>query len=60
MLSRLGDVEPRLTISNRVAFARALGAGEAVTEFAPSSKAAEEINQLWRYLWKHLRNGREA
>jgi chromosome partitioning protein len=44
-----GEVAP-VVIFNRVAFARALSAGEAVTEFEPNGKAAEEINQLWSYL----------
>ncbi len=31
-----------------------LGAGFAVTEFAPDGKAAQEINDLWRWVWKKL------
>jgi len=53
VLSQLGEVAP-VEIFNRVAFARALGAGEAVTEFEPTGKAAQEINKLWSYLRKHL------
>jgi chromosome partitioning protein len=53
VLSKLGEVAP-VDIYNRVAFARALGAGEAVTEFEPTGKAAQEINDLWSYLRKHL------
>ncbi len=53
VLSKLGEVAP-VEIYNRVAFARALGAGEAVTEFEPGGKAAQEINELWSYLRKHL------
>jgi chromosome partitioning protein len=53
VLSKLGEVAP-VDIYNRVAFARALGAGEAVTEFEPTGKAAQEINELWSYLRKHL------
>jgi len=53
VLGDLGEVAP-VVIFNRVAFARALGAGEAVTEFEPEGKAAEEINQLWNYLGKKL------
>jgi chromosome partitioning protein len=49
VLSELGEVVP-VDIYNRIAFARALGAGEAVTEFAPKSEAAREINELWSYL----------
>jgi chromosome partitioning protein len=32
----------------------ALGAGLGVTEFAPDGKAAEEIRDLWRWVWKKL------
>ncbi len=32
----------------------ALGAGFAVTEFAPDGKAAEEIRGLWQWVWKKL------
>ena len=32
----------------------ALGAGLAVTEFAPNGKAAEEIRGLWRWIWNRL------
>jgi hypothetical protein len=49
ILSELGEVVP-VDIYNRIAFARALGAGEAVTEFAPKSEAAREIDELWNYL----------
>ena len=31
-----------------------LGAGFAVTEFAPDGKAAKEINDLWRWVWEKL------
>src|SRR5690242_19782498 len=47
VLGGLGEVSP-VVIHNRIAFARALGAGEAVTEFEPDGKAAEEINDLWK------------
>ena len=53
VLSKLGEVAP-VEIVNRVAFARALWAGEAVSEFEPTGKAAQEINELWTYLRKHL------
>jgi chromosome partitioning protein len=53
VLSELGAIVP-VDIYNRIAFARALGAGEAVTEFAPKSEAAREISQLWSYLRKCL------
>jgi chromosome partitioning protein len=32
----------------------ALGAGFAVTEFAPDGKAAHEIHGLWQWVWKKL------
>jgi len=32
----------------------ALGAGLGVTEFAPAGKAAEEMRELWRWVWKEL------
>jgi chromosome partitioning protein len=32
----------------------ALGAGFAVTEFAPRSRAADEIRRLWRCVWEKL------
>lgn len=32
----------------------ALGAGFAVTEFAPDGQAAEEIRSLWLWVWKQL------
>ena len=35
----------------------ALGAGFAVTEFAPDGKAAQEIRGLWRWVWKKLTVG---
>ena len=31
-----------------------LGAGFAVTEFAPDGKAAQEIHGLWRWAWEKL------
>jgi chromosome partitioning protein len=53
VLSELGKVAP-VDIYNRIAFARALGAGETVTEFEPNGAAAKEIGQLWSYLRKCL------
>jgi len=32
----------------------ALGAGFAVTEFVPESKASDEIRRLWRWVWEKL------
>jgi chromosome partitioning protein len=53
VLGKMGKVAP-VEIHNRIAFARALGAGEAVTEFEPRGRAAGEINELWTYLRNRL------
>src|SRR5689334_22121931 len=49
VLGELGKVAP-VDIFNRIAFARALSAGETVTEFEPNGAAAKEIGQLWSYI----------
>lgn len=41
-------------IGDRKAFARAIIEGEAVTEFDPEGKAAQEIVTLWRWLKKQM------
>jgi chromosome partitioning protein len=43
-----------VTIGDRKAFSRAIITGEAVTEFEPSGKAAQEIMALWRWISKQL------
>ncbi len=43
-----------VTIGERRAFSRAVASGRAVTEFEASSKAANEIRSLWKWLKKHL------
>jgi len=53
VLGKLGNVAP-VIIFNRIAFARALGAGEAVTEFEPRGAAAQEVTELWNYLRNQL------
>lgn len=35
------------SLAQRMDYTRALNGGEAVTEFAPASKAAQEMNELW-------------
>ncbi len=42
------------TIHQRTAFARALASGQAVSEFEPHGKAAQEITEVWSYLKKCL------
>ncbi len=39
-------------IVQRIDHQDALGAGFGVTEFAPGSKAAAEIRELWRWVWQ--------
>ena len=39
-----------ITIGDRNVYRRALIQGEAVSEFEPKGKAAEEINDLWKWL----------
>jgi len=41
-------------IHDRLAFARALASGQAVSEFEPTGAAAREIKQLWRELRAQL------
>jgi chromosome partitioning protein len=53
VLRKMGKVVP-VDIHTRIAFARALGAGEAVSEFEPNGRAAQEINELWNYLRNQL------
>ena len=50
ILATLGGVVCPITIGERRAYARALGAGLAVTEFAAPSKAAAEIRALWAWI----------
>jgi chromosome partitioning protein len=49
LLSKHYDVAP-VMLGQRIAFARALASGRAVSEFEPAGKAAEEIAGLWNYL----------
>ncbi|WP_300382036.1 ParA family protein [Henriciella sp.] len=44
------------TIGDRTAFVHASTSGEGVTETEPSSKAANEINDLWAWVKKQLQN----
>jgi chromosome partitioning protein len=41
-------------LASRTSFARALSNGMAVTEFESAGKAAEEINQLWKWIAKRI------
>ena len=41
-------------VVQRIDHQDALGAGFGVTEFAPDSKAAAEIRELWRWVWQTL------
>jgi chromosome partitioning protein len=47
------EVAP-VMLGQRVAYARALASGRAVTEFEPKGEAADEITQLWTYLKARL------
>jgi chromosome partitioning protein len=49
LLAKHYDVAPAM-LGQRIAFARALASGRAVSEFEPTGKAAEEIASLWKYL----------
>ena len=42
------------SLSQRLDFTRALNSGEAVTEFAPASRAATEMQRLWREVQKEI------
>ena len=55
IIRRLGlPITPIL--GHRVDFTRAINAGEGVSEFAPSSKAAGEIANLWQWIQARLYN----
>lgn len=43
------------SLAQRIDYTRALNGGEAVTEFAPASKAAQEMHQLWQEVQRNLR-----
>lgn len=42
------------SLAQRMDYTRALNEGEAVNEFAPDSKAAEEMQRLWREVHRRL------
>jgi chromosome partitioning protein len=46
-------VEPKMC--QRADFQDALAAGQGVTEYAPSSKAAEEVRQLWQNINRRMK-----
>jgi chromosome partitioning protein len=54
VLQKHGYPVAPVTIGDRKAFSRAIITGEAVTEFEPSGKAAQEIMALWRWINKQL------
>ncbi len=43
------------SLAQRIDYTRALNGGEAVTEFAPASKAAQEMHDLWQEVQRNLR-----
>jgi chromosome partitioning protein len=45
----------KASLSQRMDYTRALNDGEAVNEFAPGSKAAIEVERLWREVSRRLR-----
>jgi chromosome partitioning protein len=47
------DVAP-VTLQQRAAFAHALTAGKTADEYEPNGKAAEEITQLFQWLWEEI------
>jgi hypothetical protein len=44
----------KASLSQRMDYTRALNDGEAVNEFAPGSKAAIEMERLWREVQRKL------
>lgn len=55
-LARQGKVCP-VMVAERRAIARALTAGQAVTEFEHEGKAAQEIRTLWQWIYKEMHHG---
>lgn len=47
------DVAP-VTLQQRAAFAHALTVGKTADEYEPNGKAAEEISQLFQWLWEEM------
>ncbi len=43
-----------ISLAQRIDYTRALNGGEAVNEFAPSSKAAQEMESLWNEVQRSL------
>jgi chromosome partitioning protein len=48
------DVAP-VTLQQRAAFAHALTVGKTADEYEPNGKAAEEITQLFQWLWEKMK-----
>ena len=42
------------SLAQRIDFTRALNSGEAVSEFAPASKAAAEMQRLWHEVQQEM------
>lgn len=55
-LQSIGLLLCPVSIGQRVAFNHSFTAGQGVTEYEPSGKAAAEISQLWRWVLKELKN----
>jgi chromosome partitioning protein len=53
LLAEHCEVAP-VMLGQRIAFARALASGRAVSEFEPAGKAAEEIAALWKFIERKL------
>lgn len=49
------DVSP-MSLQQRAPFAHALTAGQTAHEYEPNGKAAEEVTQLYAWLWNDLSN----
>ena len=54
-LEGMGQKVAASSLAQRVDYTRALNGGEAVSEFAPASKAAEEMRRLWREVQREMR-----
>jgi len=54
-LTDAGQSLATVSLAQRLDYTRALNGGEAVNEFAPASKAAQEMRQLWDEVQRKLR-----
>ena len=53
-LEAIGTAVAEASLAQRMDYTRALNDGEAVNEFAPDSKAADEMQRLWREVHRRL------